>query len=79
MVSPHINIRDIYHLTDYERAIFVFTENELPYAFKETEANGTELYFQGKFGSYYVYTASNQLLYPLSDFIDNAERWPEYN
>ena len=78
-VAPHINIKDIYHLSDYNRAIFVFLEQELPVAMSETEANGTELYFQGQFGRFYVYTASNQLLYPLSDFINNAERFPEYN
>ena len=78
-ISPHINIRDIYHIEDYSKAIFVFTENEVPNAILETEGNGTELYFQGQFGSYHVYTASNQLLYPVTELIDYAEKYPEYN
>lgn len=78
-VSPHINIKDVYYLTDYSRAIFVFTENELPLALKETEANGTELYFEGQFGQFHVYTASKQLLYPISENINQAWLFPEYN
>ena len=78
-VSPHINIKDIYYRTDYERAIFVFLENELPLALTETASNGTELYFQGQFGRFYVYTASKQLLYPISELIYLEERFPEYN
>lgn len=78
-VSPHINIKNIYHLTDYSKAIFVFLETELPNAIAETEANGTELYFQAQFGSYHVYTASRQLLYPISENINNPDIFPDYN
>ena len=78
-VSPHINIKDVYHLSDYSRAIFVFIENEHPLALKETAENGTELYFQGQFGRFYVYTASNQLLYPISENINEVWLFPEYN
>ena len=66
-------------MSDYSRALFVFTEHELDGARNETAGNGTTLYFQGQFGNYYAFTASNQLLYPLTDFINNSERFPEYN
>jgi len=78
-VSPHINIKDIYYLSDYDRAIFVFLEHEVPLAMTECAANGTELYFQGKFGSYHVYTTSKQLMYPISENINYIELFPEYN
>ena len=75
-VSPHINIRDIYSLSDHERAIFVFQEHELEAARVETEANGTTLTFLGRFGEFYACRASKQLLYPITETID----WkPEYN
>lgn len=78
-ISPHINIKNIYHRDDYSKAVFVFTETEVPGAMSETQANGTTLYFQAQFGPYHVYTASNQLLYPISELIDFAEKFPEYN
>ena len=78
-LSPHINIKDIYYLSDYERALFVFQQHEVPLAKKEAEGNGTELCFQGQFGWYHVYTASKQMLWPISENINNAERFPEYN
>ncbi len=75
-LSPHINIRDIYSLSDYKDAIFIFLPNEMEAAHTETEANGTELTFHGQFGNYLVYTSSKQLLYPITETID----WnPEYN
>ena len=60
-------------------SIFVFLETELPNAIAETEANGTELYFQAQFGIYHVYTASRQLLYPISENINNPDIFPDYN
>lgn len=75
-LSPHINIRDIYSLSDYKDAIFVFLPWEMEAARTETEANGAELTFCGQFGEYLVYTSSKQLLYPITETID----WnPEYN
>ena len=75
-VSPHINIRDIYSLSDYKNALFVFLPYEMEAALTETEGNGAELTFCGEFGQYQVYTSSKQLLYPITETID----WnPEYN
>ena len=78
-MNANINIKNIYHIADYSKALFVFLESELPNAFLETEANGTELYFQGQYGAYHVYTSSKQLLYPISENINNPEVFPEYN
>ena len=78
-ISPHINIKDIYHLSDYSKALFVFTESEVKLAETEASANGTKLYFHGKYGSYHVYTTSKQMLYPISENINNADLFPEYN
>ena len=75
-LSPHINIRDVYLLSDYERAIFVFLPTELEAMQTETEANGTEMTFRGQFGDWQVYTASKQLMYPITETIDFK---PEYN
>ena len=74
-VSPHINIRDIYHFLDYERGIYVFLDYELEAALYEAEAANTTLTFRGRFGPYSVYTSSFQLLYPISDNIDYNPRW----
>ena len=78
-VSSHINIRDIYHIDDYARAVFVMQETELPAILAETEANGVEMTFHGQYGPYVVYTASQQCLWPVTELIDYAERFPEYN
>ena len=78
-VSPHINIRDIYHIEDYARAIFVFQKSEATALVAEQEANGTEMTFHGRYGPYVVYTASQQCLWPVTELIDYAERYPEYN
>ncbi len=75
-LSPHINIRDVYSLADYERAIFVFLPSELEAMRTETEANGTEMTFCGQFGDWQVYTSSKQLMYPITETIDFK---PEYN
>lgn len=76
-VSPHINIRDVYHFRDYERGIYVFLDYELKAALYEAEAANTTLTFRGQFGPYYVYTSSFQLLYPVSDNVDYNPRWME--
>lgn len=78
-VSPHINIDSIYRYEDYDKALFVFLEHELDGAKSECAANGTELYFQAQYGKYHLYTSSKQLLWPLSDNIDNKWVFPEYN
>ena len=78
-VSPHINIRDVYHIEDYARAIFVFQETEAPALIAESEANGAVMSFHGQYGPYVVYTASQQCLWPVTELIDYAERFPEYN
>ena len=78
-ISPHINIRDVYHIEDYSRAVFVFFEKEVPGMLAETAANGTEMTAQGQYDYYHVYTASQQCLWPVTELIDYAERFPEYN
>ena len=78
-ISPHINIRDVYRIADYERAVFVFFEKELPGMLAETSANGTEMTLQGQYDYYSVYTASQHCLWPVTELIDYAERFPEYN
>ncbi len=75
-ISPHINIRDIYSLSDAERAVFVFCETEVPSMLAETAANGTQMQFHGQYGPYHVYTASKQCLWPITETIDYV---PEYN
>ncbi|MDO4989686.1 MAG: hypothetical protein Q4E45_04185 [Eubacteriales bacterium] len=76
-VSPHINIRDIYHFLDYDRGIYIFRDTELKAGLYEAEAAGAVLTFRGQFGPYYVYTSSMQLLYPISDNVDYNPRWQE--
>lgn len=78
-VSPHINIKDIYYLDDYSKALFVFVDREVPYALKEANANGTELEFLGRVGRYFMYSASKQMMYPISDNINAEWLFPEYN
>ncbi len=75
-VSPYINIRDIYYWSDAGRAVFVFLPAELESMRVETEANGTKMTFRGRYGDLSVYTASKQLLYPLTGTMDIR---PEYN
>ena len=77
-VSPHINIRDVYYLADYARAIFVFSPYELESVMRETAINGVTLTFRGQFGPYHLYTSSSQLLYPITDIVDFNPRYPEY-
>ena len=78
-VSPLINIRDVYHIDDYKRAVFVFLETEVPGMLPETEANGVEMADHGQYGYYHIYTASKQCLWPVTELIDYAEKYPEYN
>lgn len=78
-VSPHINIKTIYHLDEYEKALFVFLETEVPLAQHEADASGTTLSFHGQIGEYYMYTSSNQMMYPISENIIWAKFFPEYN
>lgn len=63
---PYINVSDIYTLDDYEKALFVFIDEELPQAKIETEGNGAVLTEVGRFGTYIVCTSSKQLMYPLT-------------
>lgn len=78
-VSPHINIKDVYHTDDYKRALFVFTEDEVPLAMHESAAAGTTFYFQAQFGRFHVYTCSQQHMYPISENINYEWLFPEYN
>ena len=78
-VSPLINIRDVYRIDDYKRAVFVFLETEVPGMLAETAANGVEMTDHGQYGYYHIYTASRQCLWPVTELIDYAERFPEYN
>ncbi len=75
-LSPHINIRNIYSLDDAPRAVFVFLETELPGMRAESAGNGTVMTPHGQYGDYYVYTASKQCLWPITETIDYV---PEYN
>lgn len=78
-ISPLINIRDVYRINDYKRAVFVFLETEVPGMLAETAANGVEMTDHGQYGYYHIYTASQQCLWPVTELIDYAERFPEYN
>ena len=78
-VSPLINIRDVYHIEDYKRAVFVFLETEVPAMLAETSANGVKMTDHGQYGYYHLYTASQQCMWPVTELIDYAERFPEYN
>lgn len=78
-VSTYINIKDVYYFFTPQNALYVFLENELPHALSEAEGNGTKLQFHKQFGNLYLYTASRQMMYPISEHIYNAERYPEYN
>lgn len=63
---PYINVSHIYSLDDYDKALFVFIDEELPQAKIETEGNGAVLTEVGRFGIYTVCTSSKQLMYPLT-------------
>lgn len=78
-VSPLINIRDVYHIEDYKRAFFVFLETEVPGMLAETSANGAEMTDHGQYDYYHIYTSSQQCMWPVTELIDYAERFPEYN
>jgi len=78
-VSPHINIKDIYYLSDYSRALFVLLEIEEPAFFRETEASGTGYTFHGQIGRYRLYTTTGPMMYPISENINNEHLFPEYN
>jgi hypothetical protein len=78
-VSPLINIRDVYHIEDYKRAVFVCLETEVPAMLAETTANGVEMTDHGQYGYYHLYTASQQCMWPVTELIDYAPRFPEYN
>ena len=78
-ISPLINIRDVYHIEDYKRAVFVFLETEVPAMLAETSANGVEMTDYGPYGYYHLYTASQQCMWPVTELIDYAVKFPEYN
>ena len=78
-VSPHINIKDIYYLSDYSKALFVLLEQEVPLMEIEAEASGTEISFLGQIGRYYLYSTSKQMMYPISENVYEAWLFPEYN
>lgn len=74
IVTPYLNIRTIYSLDDYEKALFIFVDNEWYAVENEIAGNGAELTTIGRFGPYTVCTASQQLMYPLTWRDD----WPQY-
>ncbi|MGN0982303.1 MAG: hypothetical protein ACI4O0_05350 [Candidatus Limivicinus sp.] len=63
-VKPYLNIQNIYSIEDASRAIFVFTPQELEYAYEAASYTNDSLHFQGQFGQFYVYTCGDQLMYP---------------
>lgn len=73
-VIPYLNIRTIYALDDYDKALFVFNDYELPQVMEEIAGNGAELTEIGRFGDYTVCTSSKQLMYPLTW----RDEWPQY-
>lgn len=73
-VIPYLNIRTIYALDDYDKALFVFVGEEWDAAQEEIAGNGAELTIIGRFGPYTVCTASQQLMYPLTW----RDEWPQY-
>ena len=81
-VSPYINIRDIYHFSDFRKAIYVFQSYEVEEgAVQLMLDSGIDLRFHGQFGSYHVYTSPQQLLYPVTDYMEFAASsplWEEY-
>ena len=79
-VSNHINIRDIYSLSDSARAIFVIQQYELDEGILDYIAQYDDIEFtlRGQYGPYYVFTSSRQLLYPITDTIDYGPFKDEY-
>ena len=75
-IIPYLNIKDVYHLSDADRAVFVFLESELPVMREKTEEAGIEMTYHGLYGLYYVYTADRQCLWPITEAIDFV---PDYN
>jgi len=78
-VSPHINIKNIYHLDDYSKALFVLREQEVPAFLKETTASNTGYTFHGQIGNFSLYTTTGQMMYPISENINYDWIFPEYN
>ncbi len=76
-VQEYLNLQNIYSLEDVDRAIFVFQPHELDYAFEAAEAAGAELSFHGRYGDFYVYTSTVQLMYPRTyPWFD--QQWPTW-
>ncbi len=79
LLSPYINIRDIYSFSDYSRALFIFQQYEIDSGvLDEVRGGGAELTFHGQFGPYHLYSSSRQLLYPVTDTIDWGPFKDEY-
>ena len=77
-ISPHINIRDIYHYhePDAKYALFIFMPWEEEGALKLAADSDTTLTLIGYYGQYAVYISDKQMLYPISELIDLK---PGYN
>lgn len=75
--QEYLNPQNIYSEEDVKRAIFVFTESELDYAFEAAETGGGQLIFQGKYGDFYVYTSTVQLMYPRT-YPWFEKQWPDW-
>lgn len=75
--QEYLNLQNIYSVEDVERAVFVFQEPELDYAFEAAAAGGGELIFHGQYGELYVYTSTVQLMYPRT-YPWFEKQWPDW-
>lgn len=75
--QEYLNLQNIYSVEDVERAVFVFQDFELDYAFEAAETGGGQLIFQGKYGDFYVYTSTVQLMYPRT-YPWFEKQWPDW-
>lgn len=67
---PYLNTRDIYRITDYSRALFVFYKGEVDAAYSEAAGSGAVLTERTRIGDYVLCTSSQQLMYPTTDIIE---------
>lgn len=75
--QEYLNLQNIYSVEDVERAVFVFQDFELDYAFEAAAAGGGELNFRGQYGDYYVFTSTVQLMYPRT-YPWFYKLWPDW-
>ena len=75
--QEYLNLQNIYAEEDVERAVFVFQDFELDYAFEAAAAGEGELIFLGQYGDFYVYTSTVQLMYPRT-YPWFYKLWPDW-